>query len=305
MFNNNQKVINYKVDLWPCLFNKEKKRKNLKKIRWAKLAKTFIFLIICLDILIFKALAQIDEPIIPIPPKITYDQNSNTNEQQNSGVNTKKTDNAQTELIIPLPQKSRTSKPLPKSSTSHKTHPQNSKSITQNIQQPLLLPLPDTKQIATEKNYSEADYRQFESGTSNETLSAFTSSVNEKGNTFTLSNLDNTKNLESNNNLNGGLPFFPKDTSSAIFMVMKTWECENYDAKTLISHAIKVYSEESEDQFLQKGLDEISSFNVSLNEEDITLDELLDIIAQKGNFDWGVDVKNKIIYFYKQQNKQP
>jgi hypothetical protein len=97
---------------------------------------------------------------------------------------------------------------------------------------------------------------------------------------------------------NPTLPIFPKDTSSAIFMVMKTWECENYDGKTLLSHSINVYGQEAEDPFTIQGLDQLPSFAVTLKEDDITLDELLDIVAQKSNTDWGVDIQQKIIYFY-------
>ncbi|HOT29902.1 MAG TPA: hypothetical protein PLU72_17125 [Candidatus Ozemobacteraceae bacterium] len=95
-----------------------------------------------------------------------------------------------------------------------------------------------------------------------------------------------------------GLPVFPKDTSSAIFMVMKTWECDNYDGRTLLEHAISVYGKESEDAFSVKGMDALSPFKVTLKESDITLDELLDVVSQKARIDWGVDIEQKTIYFY-------
>ena len=97
----------------------------------------------------------------------------------------------------------------------------------------------------------------------------------------------------------GSITVFPKDTSSAIFMVMKSWQCEDYDASTLLEHAVGIYSQEAEDPFKIEGLpSEADSYTVSIEEEDITLDELLDIIAQKAGRDWGVDMNNKIIYFY-------
>lgn len=96
----------------------------------------------------------------------------------------------------------------------------------------------------------------------------------------------------------GPAPIFPKDTSSAIFMVMKTWECQEYDGPTLIEHAIGVYGQDSEDTFTLKGLRELPPFRLTLNEEDVTLDELLDVIAQQASCDWGVDIPQKAIYFY-------
>ncbi len=96
----------------------------------------------------------------------------------------------------------------------------------------------------------------------------------------------------------GTLPVFPKDTSSAVFMVMKSWQCENYDGNTLLLHAVEVYSKEADDRFKIEGLSAGSEFLVSVEEEDITLDELLDILAMKSGRDWGVDIPSKVIYFY-------
>ena len=95
------------------------------------------------------------------------------------------------------------------------------------------------------------------------------------------------------------MPVFPKDTSSAIFMVMKTWQCDNYDGSTLLAHAVEVYGKESDDVFQIQGLsDPDGTFQISIEEEDITLDELLDILAMKSGRDWGVDIPSKTIYFY-------
>lgn len=93
-------------------------------------------------------------------------------------------------------------------------------------------------------------------------------------------------------------PLFPKDTSSAVFMVMKTWQCENYDGNTLLSHAVEVYAQEAGETFQIKGLDPAQPFLLNLDEEDITLDELLDLIALKTGRDWGADVPGRTIYFY-------
>lgn len=95
------------------------------------------------------------------------------------------------------------------------------------------------------------------------------------------------------------MPVYPKDTSSAVFMVMKTWQCKDYDAGTLLTHAVEVYGKEADDVFKIQGLSEAEgTFQVSVEEEDITLDELLDIVAMKTGRDWGVDIPSKIIYFY-------
>ncbi|MBF0545370.1 MAG: hypothetical protein HQM08_13100 [Candidatus Riflebacteria bacterium] len=94
------------------------------------------------------------------------------------------------------------------------------------------------------------------------------------------------------------LPVFPKDTSSAIFMVMKSWECKDYDGHTFLNHSIGVYGQEVEDRYELKGLTEIKPFKLTLKEDDVTLDELLDSISSKTGLDWGVDIPNKAIYFY-------
>ena len=93
-------------------------------------------------------------------------------------------------------------------------------------------------------------------------------------------------------------PLMPKDTSSAIFMVMKTWECQDYDLKTLIEHAASVYGQESEDRFEVKGLAELTPVTTSVKEEDVTFDELLDVVTRKHGLDWGVDVAQKTVYIY-------
>ncbi|HPW59673.1 MAG TPA: hypothetical protein PLK58_13585 [Candidatus Rifleibacterium sp.] len=95
------------------------------------------------------------------------------------------------------------------------------------------------------------------------------------------------------------LPVFPKDTSSAIFMVMKTWQAQDYDGATLLKHAVETYGKEADDVFQIQGLTEgEEGFKINVEEEDITLDELLDIIAMKSGRDWGVDIPSRIIYFY-------
>ncbi|MGI6445434.1 MAG: hypothetical protein ACOX2I_06910 [Candidatus Ozemobacteraceae bacterium] len=97
----------------------------------------------------------------------------------------------------------------------------------------------------------------------------------------------------------GELTVFPKDTGSAIFMVMKSWKCDDYDAGTLLEHAVGVYAGEADDPFQIKGIPaEAQAYDVTIEEEDITLDELLDIVAQKAGRDWGVDMNSRIIYFY-------
>lgn len=97
----------------------------------------------------------------------------------------------------------------------------------------------------------------------------------------------------------GELTVFPKDTGSAIFMVMKSWKCDDYDAGTLLEHAVGVYAGEADDPFQIKGIpSEAQAYDVTIEEEDITLDELLDIVAQKAGRDWGVDMNSRTIYFY-------
>lgn len=92
---------------------------------------------------------------------------------------------------------------------------------------------------------------------------------------------------------------YPKDTGSAVFMVMKSWKCDDYDCSKLLEQAVEVYGKEADDTFKINGLSNIAQgLTVSVEEEDITLDELLDVLAAKTGNDWGADVPNKIIYVY-------
>lgn len=90
---------------------------------------------------------------------------------------------------------------------------------------------------------------------------------------------------------------FQKDTNSAIFMVMKSWKCEDYDGPTLLARMINVYGKTSEDRFEIKGLKSLPKFKVTLNQNDVTLDEILDILGTNNGFIWGVDIPGKTIYF--------
>ncbi len=92
---------------------------------------------------------------------------------------------------------------------------------------------------------------------------------------------------------------FPKDTGAAIFMVMKSWQCSDYDSVSLINQALEVYGKDAGEQYQINGLDNIAKgVNVTVEEEDITFDELLDIVAAKTGNDWGCDIANKTIYVY-------
>ncbi len=92
---------------------------------------------------------------------------------------------------------------------------------------------------------------------------------------------------------------FPKDTGAAIFMVMKSWNCEDYDVVSLINQALDVYGKEAGEEFKIQGMENFTKgLTVSVEEEDITYDELLDIIAAKSGNDWGCDLANKVIYIY-------
>lgn len=99
---------------------------------------------------------------------------------------------------------------------------------------------------------------------------------------------------------NGSMTIFPKDTGSAIFMVMKSWKCDDYDGSELLNHAVEVYGQEAADTFTVKDLETgaTAGYTVTIEEEDITLDELLDILASKSGRDWGADIPNKTIYIY-------
>ena len=92
---------------------------------------------------------------------------------------------------------------------------------------------------------------------------------------------------------------FPKDTGAAIFMVMKSWQCEDYDSVSLINQALEVYGKDAGEEYKVQGLENIAKgINVSVEEEDITFDELLDIIASKTGNDWGCDIANKTVIIY-------
>ena len=95
------------------------------------------------------------------------------------------------------------------------------------------------------------------------------------------------------------ITIYPKDSGSAIFMVMKSWQCEDYDASSLITQALEVYGKDSAETYQINGIENIAKgVIVSVEEEDITLDELLDILASKTGNDWGCDITNKTIYIY-------
>ncbi len=92
---------------------------------------------------------------------------------------------------------------------------------------------------------------------------------------------------------------FPKDTGAAIFMVMKSWQCEDYDSVSLINQALEVYGKDAGEEYKIQGLENIAKgVKVSVEEEDITFDELLDIIASKTGNDWGCDIANKTVIIY-------
>ncbi len=97
----------------------------------------------------------------------------------------------------------------------------------------------------------------------------------------------------------GSITVYPKDTGAAIFMVMKSWQCEEYDAVSLINQALEVYGKDAGDTYQIDGLDNITKgLTVSVEEEDITFDELLDILASKTGNDWGCNIQSKTIYIY-------
>lgn len=93
-------------------------------------------------------------------------------------------------------------------------------------------------------------------------------------------------------------PIFPKDTAAPIFMIMKTWDATNFSAKELLYHAVEMYGHDAAEKYYIAGVEDEEDFNVTLFEEDITLDELLDILSSKSGRDWGVDIQNRTIYFY-------
>ena len=95
------------------------------------------------------------------------------------------------------------------------------------------------------------------------------------------------------------ITIYPKDSGSAIFMVMKSWQCEDYEAARLITQEIEVYGKDYAETYQINGIENIAKgVTVSVEEEDITLDELLDILGSKTGNDWGSDITNKTIYIY-------
>jgi len=98
---------------------------------------------------------------------------------------------------------------------------------------------------------------------------------------------------------NEEIEIFPRDTSAALFMMMKTWECEDYDARTLLTHAVKVYAEDAGETFeINFHLPATEYPNISCNEEDVTLDELLDEVTSRLGYSWGADIPNGVIHIY-------
>lgn len=96
---------------------------------------------------------------------------------------------------------------------------------------------------------------------------------------------------------NLGKSIFTKNTGSPIFMLMKDWKCENMDGKQFLVHVIQAYGKAAEVNFHCKGLTSLRPFQVTLEESEITLDELLDRLEKEHQFTWGADVPEKTIYF--------
>ena len=115
--------------------------------------------------------------------------------------------------------------------------------------------------------------------------------------------LDSTTQAEAKVSSTDGstVSVFPKDTGSAIFMVMKSWKCDDYDCVQLLEQALEVYAKEAGDEFKISGYENLpKGLTIDIDEEDITIDEMLDIISAKSGRDWGADVASKVIYIYPQ-----
>jgi hypothetical protein len=196
------------------------------------------------------------------------------------------------ELLIPLP--AQINKPVTQEQPTENP-PANEKS-EDNESSPLIMirPMPEEE---TDENINDED--QFPEIPDEIVIEPDNIAPLEELPSASNGNQDYTSNQSDiNSNDEKELPIFPKDTSSAVFMVMKTWKADDYDGNTLLAHAVEVYSKEAGESFQIKGLSDKNSFNIDVDEEDITLDELLDLISLKTGRDWGVDIPSGTIYFY-------
>ena len=226
------------------------------------------------------ALAADDGLIIPMPDYKNNKKPSSVNKKDESG-KTKPTgkSNPDSGTLIPLPGKIK------------KNPPQQEKTPSQDIQNKPQENTTNETPLITIEPIEEPQLNQ------NEFPEVPDEIVIEPDSLEPTENLPNDADYQ-NESVSSELPVFPKDTASAVFMVMKTWRCDDYSGNTLLAHAVDVYSQEAQEDFQIKGLTEDLKFNITLDEQDITLDELLDLISFKTGRDWGVDIQSKTIYFY-------
>lgn len=233
--------------------------------------------------------------ILPMPDltnKRETNQSPSTNKSQNNKKQTISNDsNGETLISLPTPEKTETkSQEKPKKKPEKKEKPKKApKNNTNKV--PLSIDDDDSGFFSNEVDLPDWDD---EISDSSETLE----SPDKLDELLSSASKPETP-VTQDTSTGETIKVYPKDTGAAIFMVMKSWNCQDYDAVSLINQAHEVYGKEAGEEYKIQGLENITKgLNVTVEEEDITYDELLDIIAAKSGNDWGCDIPNKTIYVY-------
>ena len=287
------------------------------------------------DGLILPMPGQTPKQSTPANQNKTQQTNQPTTNSNRNNTNTKKADNDKSGIIIPLPtidkNNQQNNKPKQEKPVVNNHSPKPNKPVNVNTEPLIAIPSMDspkktnpippappaqptqtTQPTAKKQNKTPAKKTTFTAESNEAFLSDFSNDIDdfpspdsqitssEEG-----SSVDNilppaeadttvTQNASGEN-----ITIYPKDSGSAIFMVMKSWQCQDYDAASLINQALEVYGKESADTFQINGIENIAKeVKVTVEEEDITFDELLDILGSKTGNDWGCDIVNKTIYIY-------
>ena len=228
---------------------------------------------------------------------------NNTQPQKNTQHTTPKTNSNPSGSILPMPSMTGKDNNInqPPQRNNRKTKEENLSDSFDTDNKPLLsLPSETTKtqpptppeDVAQKDDLNFLDNDDDFQDSPNDTLENGNSSDN-------LIPPSNNETIASQDGSDDKIKVFPKDTGSAIFMVMKSWNCEDYEVVSLINQALDVYGKDAGEKFQIKGFENLTSgVKASVEEEDITFDELLDIIASQTGNDWGCDIPSKTIHIY-------
>lgn len=241
-------------------------------------------------------------------PTVSYGDTNGRQPQKQPSQNSLKTINSEGSIndssntILPMPKENKNKPDVIKAQRENSSNKLDKNRDLSGAEKSLIISLPSSdpnKKDLSDKDIDISDnLSDGFNGNSEESLPNFpnTNTNSEIDNLIPSTNSDTTiaKDASGEN-----IKVYPKDTGAAVFMVMKSWNCEDYDIVSLINQALEVYNKDAGEEFQIKGLENITAgLQVSVEEEDITFDELLDIMASKSGNDWGCDIQNRTIYVY-------